>query len=161
MWSAHSPPLVQESWVSLKDTYPPSSSKMPPMQLSPVQIVQQMLPWTCHLSHLKAEMELYLNFLSSLLHYMLFFGWLQFPLHKNTYFTAINQEQFCVQMSKIHCKWVEVFENKHLQIHFWYSSVYFPSSHSLCIHYLLVLSQLFQRIVSICYFPLNVSLGCL
>ncbi|XP_029589570.1 ralBP1-associated Eps domain-containing protein 1 isoform X4 [Salmo trutta] len=37
MWSAHSPPLVQESWVSLKDTYPPSSSKMPPMQLSPVQ----------------------------------------------------------------------------------------------------------------------------
>uniref|UniRef100_A0A8C7MCI6 RALBP1 associated Eps domain containing 1 n=1 Tax=Oncorhynchus kisutch TaxID=8019 RepID=A0A8C7MCI6_ONCKI len=28
MWSAHSPPPVQESWVSLKDTYPPSSSKM-------------------------------------------------------------------------------------------------------------------------------------
>ncbi|XP_021467652.1 ralBP1-associated Eps domain-containing protein 1 isoform X3 [Oncorhynchus mykiss] len=37
MWSAHSPPPVQESWVSLKDTYPPSSSKMPPMHLSPVQ----------------------------------------------------------------------------------------------------------------------------
>ncbi|XP_031693040.1 ralBP1-associated Eps domain-containing protein 1 isoform X3 [Oncorhynchus kisutch] len=37
MWSAHSPPPVQESWVSLKDTYPPSSSKMPPMHLSPFQ----------------------------------------------------------------------------------------------------------------------------
>ncbi|XP_038824087.1 ralBP1-associated Eps domain-containing protein 1-like isoform X3 [Salvelinus namaycush] len=37
MWSAHSPPPVQESWVSLKDTYPPSSSKMPPMRLSLVQ----------------------------------------------------------------------------------------------------------------------------
>uniref|UniRef100_A0A4W5RDJ0 RALBP1 associated Eps domain containing 1 n=1 Tax=Hucho hucho TaxID=62062 RepID=A0A4W5RDJ0_9TELE len=37
MWSAHSPPPVQESWVSLKDTYPPSSSKLPPMHLSPVQ----------------------------------------------------------------------------------------------------------------------------
>ncbi|XP_041721464.2 ralBP1-associated Eps domain-containing protein 1 isoform X4 [Coregonus clupeaformis] len=36
MWSAHSPPPVQESWVSLKDTHPPSST-LPPMHLSPVQ----------------------------------------------------------------------------------------------------------------------------
>uniref|UniRef100_A0A3P8Z663 RALBP1 associated Eps domain containing 1 n=1 Tax=Esox lucius TaxID=8010 RepID=A0A3P8Z663_ESOLU len=37
MWSAHSPPPVQESWVSLKDTHPPSSSTLPPMHPSSVQ----------------------------------------------------------------------------------------------------------------------------
>uniref|UniRef100_A0A6Q2YDL2 RALBP1 associated Eps domain containing 1 n=1 Tax=Esox lucius TaxID=8010 RepID=A0A6Q2YDL2_ESOLU len=38
MWSAHSPPPVQESWVSLKDTHPPSSSTLPPMHPSSVQV---------------------------------------------------------------------------------------------------------------------------
>ncbi|KAL0967436.1 hypothetical protein UPYG_G00252200 [Umbra pygmaea] len=37
MWSAHSPPPVQESWVSLKDIHPPSSSTLPPMHPSSVQ----------------------------------------------------------------------------------------------------------------------------
>uniref|UniRef100_A0A8C8IUS9 RALBP1 associated Eps domain containing 1 n=1 Tax=Oncorhynchus tshawytscha TaxID=74940 RepID=A0A8C8IUS9_ONCTS len=37
MWSANSPPPVQESWVSLKDAHPPSSSTLPAIHSSPVQ----------------------------------------------------------------------------------------------------------------------------
>uniref|UniRef100_A0A673W8E1 RALBP1 associated Eps domain containing 1 n=1 Tax=Salmo trutta TaxID=8032 RepID=A0A673W8E1_SALTR len=37
MWSANSPPPVQESWVSLKDAHPPSSSTLPVIHSSPVQ----------------------------------------------------------------------------------------------------------------------------